>query len=163
MIRSALRSVHGLASSLLRRWGVVCALWAIALGVVVVARASETTPAAFVVVVNGQNATTSMSREFLAHAFLKKVSHWDGGEVIRPVDQRADSSVRGAFSGDVLRRTVGAVRSYWQQRIFSGGELPPPELDSDEAVVRYVAKYPGAVGYVSPSAKLGDTKAIVVP
>jgi len=51
---------------------------------------------------------------------------------------------------------VEAVRRYWQQCIFSGRSVPPPELDSDEAIVRYVAKYRGAVGYVSADAKLGD-------
>jgi hypothetical protein len=46
------------------------------------------------------------------------------------------------------------VRSYWQQRIFSGRDVPPPELDSDDAVIGFVSKYAGAVGYVSGAAKL---------
>jgi len=63
------------------------------------------------------------------------------GETALPVDLRSDSSVRRKFSESVLKRSVAAIRSYWQQRIFSGREVPPPELDSDAAVLRYVAKY----------------------
>jgi ABC-type phosphate transport system substrate-binding protein len=142
---------------------VVYAVLSLVLGIGLAARASAESPSSeFVVVVNRQNAATSVTPEFLADAFLKKASRWDGGETIRSVDQRADSSARNAFSSSVLKRTVRAVRNYWQQRIFSGGDLPPPELDSDDAVVGYVARYRGGVGYVSRSANLGDTKAIAV-
>jgi hypothetical protein len=156
-------STRASASLSLCRRLVVCAALGVVLGIGLGARASAESPSSeFVVVVNRQNAATSVSREFLADAFLKKASHWDGGETIRSVDQRADSSARNAFSSSVLKRTVRAVRNYWQQRIFSGGDLPPPELDSDDAVVGYVARYRGGVGYVSRSANLGDTKVVAV-
>lgn len=156
-------SIQAPASSSLRRRLVVCAAVGLVLGIGLAAGASAESPSIeFIVVVNRQNAATSVSREFLADAFLKKASRWDGGETIRTVDQRADSSARNAFSSTVLKRTVRAVRNYWQQRIFSGGDLPPPELDSDDAVVGYVARYRGGVGYVSRSANLGDTKAVPV-
>jgi hypothetical protein len=141
----------------------LCAALGLVLGIGLAARASAESPSSeFVIVVNRQNAATSVSREFLVDAFLKKASRWDGGETIRSVDQRADSSARNAFSSSILKRTVRAVRTYWQQRIFSGGDLPPPELDSDDAVVGYVARYRGGVGYVSRSANLGETKAVAV-
>jgi hypothetical protein len=49
-----------------------------------------------------------------------------------------------------------------QQRIFAGRGLPPPELESDEAVLRYVRSRPGAVGYVSERAELGGVKVLGV-
>jgi ABC-type phosphate transport system substrate-binding protein len=145
-----------------------CVVWGaiggtIALGLFDAAARAQSSPAReFVVIVNRQNTATSVSREFVADAFLKKASHWDDGQPIKPVDQSAASPVRRAFSTSVVKRTVGAVRSYWQQRIFSGRDLPPPELDSDDAVIHYVAKYPGGVGYVSPSAKLDDIAVLAI-
>jgi len=117
-----------------------------------VARADE--PAEFRVIVHPKSSLRSARKGVLADAFLKKVTRWDDGEPIRPVDLRADSRVRRRFSEVVLRRSVGAVRSYWQQRIFSGRDVPPPELESDESVIAFVAKYEGAIGYVSGGAKL---------
>ena len=70
--------------------------------------------------------------------------------------------MRRIFSERVLKRSVAAVRNYWQQRIFSGRDVPPPEVEGDEAVVAYVAEHPGAVGYVSLGAKLGDTREIPI-
>lgn len=127
-----------------------------------VALENSTGRPAFVVIVNRQNPMNHMSRESLADMFFKRASHWDDGWTVQPADQCVDSAVRNAFSDDVLRRAVGAVRSYWQQRIFSGRDVPPPELESDEAVVRFVAKYRGAVGYVSTGAKLGETKVLAL-
>ena len=120
-------------------------------------------PAAFVVVVNARNPIAEADREFLADVFLKKVSRWGDGESVRPVDLRPDSPTRRDFSQRVLRRPIAAIRSYWQQCIFSGRDVPPPELDSDAAVLRYVAKQRGGVGYVSASVALSaDVKVIAV-
>jgi hypothetical protein len=115
-------------------------------------RADE--PPDFRVIVHPSNPLRSVDRTLVADAFLKKVTRWEEGEVIRAVDQRADSAVRRRFSESILKRSVGAVRSYWQQRIFSGRDVPPLELESDDSVVVFVAKYPGAIGYVSGAAKL---------
>jgi ABC-type phosphate transport system substrate-binding protein len=126
------------------------------------ARALADTPPPFQVIVHPKNPLSSASKDLLTDAFLKRKTQWDHGEAIRPVDLRADSATRRKFSEVVLRRSVEAVRSYWQQRVFSGRGVPPPELDSDQAVVDYVLKYPGAVGYVSGSASLREAKVVAV-
>ncbi|HKO53724.1 MAG TPA: substrate-binding domain-containing protein [Polyangiaceae bacterium] len=122
---------------------------------------AESAPA-FRILIHPENPITSLSQDFVTDVFLKRVTRWRDGENVRPVDQRADSAVRKAFSQDVLQRSVAAVKRYWQQRIFSGRDLPPPELENDEAVVGYVLKHRGAIGYVSAAAKLDRTKAVSV-
>ena len=112
------------------------------------------------VIAHHQHETTSVDRQFLARAFLKKVTNWPNGEGIRPVDQLHGSPVRNRFSEEVLGRSVLAVRNYWQQLIFSGRAVPPPELDSDEAVVRFVLRTPGAIGYVSGAADVRNARVI---
>jgi len=125
-----------------------------------VADASDT--AELKVIVHPNNPARSVETSFLADAFLKKVTRWPSGETIRPLDQRSDTAVRRGFSRTILKRTVAAVRSYWQQRIFSGRDVPPPELDSDASVVAYVERTPGAVGYVTSGAKLGSSRELQV-
>lgn len=120
-------------------------------------------PAApWLVVVHPSNAVTSVEREFLAEAFLKKTTRWRDDRVIQPVDARYASPVRKRFSDDVLRRSVTAVRSYWQQVVFSGRGVPPPELDSDAAILDYVRKHAGAVGYVSGATEPVGVKVVQV-
>ena len=114
------------------------------------------------IIIHPSNSARAVDKGFLSDAFLKKVTRWPSGETIRPLDQRPDTAVRRSFSRGILKRTVAAVRSYWQQRIFSGRDVPPPELDSDASVIAYVERTPGAVGYVSADAKLGSSRELQV-
>lgn len=145
-----------------RRW-LEATLLLILLGVTGAGLALANEPApAFRVVVHPDNPTASLSREFLSDAFLAKTKRWPGGEAISPVDLRFEAPARARFSEQVLRRSVFAVRAYWHQRIFAGRGVPPPELDTDEAVMRYVASRRGAVGYVSGQATTASVKVVAV-
>jgi hypothetical protein len=119
-------------------------------------------PPAFQIVVHGDHPEDSIDNRFLGRVFLKKSTTWPDGSPVRPVDQRMDSKVRQRFSEQVLQRSVVAVRTYWQQLIFTGRAVPPPELDSDDAVIRYVLRYRGAVGYVSGTANVGSAKVLKI-
>jgi ABC-type phosphate transport system substrate-binding protein len=116
----------------------------------------------FVVIIHPQNPYPTLDRSFLADAFLKKTTRWPNGDVIKPVDLPGDSSAREHFSNEVIRRSVPAVKSYWQQIIFSGRDVPPPELSAEDEVVKYVLAHPTAVGYVSRSARLGDARVVTI-
>jgi len=131
----------------------------VAFGLAKVGTAAESS---FRVIVNHDNPITSANDQLLTNIFLKRRTDWPDGAAIRPVDLKADSPTRQEFSGTILRRSVAAVKSYWQQVIFSGRGSPPPELESDEAVIEYVAGHPGAIGYVSSAASLTQVKAITV-
>lgn len=115
-----------------------------------------------VVIVNSNNATGALSKEFLRRAFLKQVTRWQDDETIRPVDLASRSPTRKQFSESALGRSVEAVKSYWHQRVFSGRDVPPPELPTEEAVVRYVKEHQGAVGYVSAGVDLQTTRVVAV-
>ncbi|MBX3203908.1 MAG: substrate-binding domain-containing protein [Labilithrix sp.] len=123
---------------------------------------AEPAAPAFVVIVHPENPANALERSFVAEAFLKKTTRWPDGGVIKPVDLPPTSATRDRFTRDVLKRSVAAVKSYWQQIIFSGRDVPPAELSSDEAVVQYVLTHRGAIGYVSGSARLGDAKTVSV-
>jgi ABC-type phosphate transport system substrate-binding protein len=127
-----------------------------------IAASSAAPGVSFRVVVNPSNPSNAVERRFLAEAFLKKTTRWADGSTIRPVDLNGESPVRQKFSEDVLGRSVVAVKNYWQQIVFSGRDLPPPELDTDDEVVRYVAKHDGAIGYVSGVVNVEHVKIVTV-
>ncbi len=106
-------------------------------------------PASYRVMLNASNPVTSMARSQVSSLFLKNVSVWPDGRPVLPVDLTEDSPTRQTFSKDIHRRSVAAIKSFWQQKIFSGREVPPPELPSDAEVIAYVKAHAGAVGYVA--------------
>jgi len=113
----------------------------------------------FIVIVNSKNPTDAIDRKFLADTFFKRVTRWPEDGIIQPVDQKPDSAIRRVFSEAILSRSVIGVKSYWQQLIFSGTDVPPPELGDDSEVVRYVARTPGSIGYVSTAVHPGSGSA----
>jgi ABC-type phosphate transport system substrate-binding protein len=108
-----------------------------------------------VVIVNSANPASTMRREQVAKIFLRQIAAWDDGEEILPVDQIERSPVRVAFTRDVQGLTVRALKMYWQKRIFSGDESPPPERVTDSDVLTYVRSNSGAIGYVLEGTELG--------
>jgi ABC-type phosphate transport system substrate-binding protein len=110
----------------------------------------------FRVIVNARNNATALDNKTIADMFLKKRTQWGNETVIMPVDLKRDSAVRKQFSEQVIGRSIAAVRTYWNRLVFSGRGVPPPELGSDDEIVKYVAKHPGAIGYVSAAVNLKD-------
>jgi ABC-type phosphate transport system substrate-binding protein len=112
--------------------------------------------ASYKLVAHASNPVSSLSAAQVERLFLKKVTRWDDGSEVQPVDLAADSPVRSAFSRDLLGKDVAAIKSYWQKMIFSGRATPPPELSTDAQVLEFVRSNPGAIGYVSAGTAVGD-------
>jgi len=118
--------------------------------------------AGYLIIVNPHNPESEIDRSFLEGVFLKKITRWPTDEVIRPAELTESAPSRRKFSQDVLVRSVEAVKGYWQQRIFSGRDVPPPEFATNQEVVNYVLKYDGAIGCVSSDANLDGVKLLTI-
>lgn len=94
--------------------------------------------------------------------FLKKMVKWSDGTPAAPVNQSKKSPVRDSFTTAVHGKSVAAVDSYWQQQIFSGRDVPPPEKSADAEVVAFVKANGGAVGYVTNAAPTAGVKVLDV-
>lgn len=113
-------------------------------------------------IVNEASPVKSLRSEEVQRFMLGKTTKWAHGLQVQPVDQAPNSSIRAAFSRDVLEKSISAVKGYWQSQIFSGRGVPPTELQSDDAVVDFVRRNPGAIGYVSSGATLDGVKAVEI-
>ncbi len=119
----------------------------------------------FKVIVHPDNPVASLSAKDVSNFLLKKKTKWDsdGFKVAAdPIDLDGGSSTRESFSRAVHGRSVSSIKSYWQRQIFSGREVPPPEVGNDADVIAYVSNRPGAIGYISASARLDGVKEIVI-
>jgi ABC-type phosphate transport system substrate-binding protein len=125
------------------------------------AAAAPATPP-FLVVVNEANPIASLSYEELSELFLKKTSRWSDGNLVLPVDQAEESHIREKFNREVHRKSAAAVRAYWQQRIFSGRDVPPPEKRGDADVLAFVRNNPAGIGYVSGTTSTSGVKVLAV-
>ena len=97
----------------------------------------------------------------MSRYFLKKVTKWQNGTKVQPVDQVERSGVRQAFSSEIHAKDVAWIKSYWQKMFFSGRATAPPELSSDDEVLGFVRSQPAGIGYVAAGTDVGDGVKVV--
>jgi ABC-type phosphate transport system substrate-binding protein len=115
------------------------------------------------VVVNAANPVSALSKSELSRIFLKRQASWKHGGSIAPVDLDRTSRARSSFTKVVHGRNVSAIGTYWQQQIFAGKDVPPPEKQNDQEVLEFVRSNPKGIGYVSANTTpVPGTKTITI-
>jgi hypothetical protein len=112
-----------------------------------------------VIVAPGHGA--SVKKDELALIFKRKKLFWPDGSRIQPVNLPAANSLRHAFSLAVLGASPEELEQYWNDLYFHGVS-PPYVLSSEEAVLRFVAETPDAIGYVAFCSVAGRAKTVLV-
>ena len=118
--------------------------------------------ASYKVIVNNSVSVSSLSKKAISDLFLKRATKWESGAAVTPVDQLDSSNAREGFSKAVHGKTAAAVKSYWNQQIFSGRDVPPVEKKSDAEVLSFVRSTPGAIGYLSEAASAEGVRVVTV-
>lgn len=99
------------------------------------------------VVANLSASVEEVDLDFLRRIFLLRQRFWPDGEPAHPVNLPASSPIRERFSREAFGQSVKEMAPYWNERYFHGTR-PPPSLASEQAVLLYVARTRGGVGYV---------------
>jgi ABC-type phosphate transport system substrate-binding protein len=88
-----------------------------------------------------------LTPEALKRIYLKRQRFWGDGHAIVAINQEVATPAREALTRLVFGDDAARLPAYWNEQYFHG-VLPPIILGSEEAVVRYVASRPDAIGYV---------------
>ncbi|HEY8682165.1 MAG TPA: hypothetical protein VIM06_03270 [Rhodanobacter sp.] len=100
-----------------------------------------------VVITAPQAPRLSFDRYTLRNVFLKKIFVDKDGQRLIPVNLPAGFPLRKMFVQEVTHLPDAQQDDYWNRQYFQGVS-PPYVLASQQAVVRFVAATPGAIGYV---------------
>lgn len=101
-----------------------------------------------------------LSEEAIAQIYLRRMRFWSDGDPVVPLNLPTATSLRERFSRRVLRQNDARLSDYWNRQYFYG-VLPPATLASTEAVRRYVAADPNAIGYV-PASEVDESVRVVL-
>ncbi|MDJ0850055.1 MAG: hypothetical protein QNK04_16920 [Myxococcota bacterium] len=91
--------------------------------------------------------SVTLSAAEVGRIYLRKRRFWTDGELIVPVNRDSGSEARRTFVRVVFGDDAPQLVFYWNQQYFRG-VLPPATLASNEAVKRFVAEEPLAIGYI---------------
>jgi len=100
------------------------------------------------VLVHEPGVPDSLTQSEVRRVFLLRQRFWPDGSPVAPVNLPASSPIRETFSNLILGQSTRDLAEYWKDLYFHGTQ-PPPVLDSEQAVLLYVSRTRGGIGYVS--------------
>lgn len=115
----------------------------------------------FKIVVNPSVKVSALSMEQLRRVFLLKSNALPDGTHVEPVIGTGSPAYE-EFLKHCLGKSDAALNTYYRSLVFTGRALMPKTLESDAAVIAYVARTKGAVGYVSVATKTDGLKAVPI-
>lgn len=96
--------------------------------------------------------TTTMDAATAKKIFLGKKKKLDSGEKVKLATLKSGSA-HEEFLTTIVKKRPDQFNIYWKQLMFTGSGVMPKSFDSDQALIDYVVKTSGAVGYISPEGK----------
>jgi len=114
-----------------------------------------------IVIANPAIKAAEVSKSDLHEVFTGSASSFKEAGHVTPILLKAGPA-NDEFLSAYIGKSDSAFRATWRSLVFSGQATMPKTLDSDAAVVEYVAHTAGAVAYISKSAPHEGVKVLTV-
>ena len=99
---------------------------------------------------NAENPVQKLTPFQISEMYLKKTRNWSNGNPVRFFDRNDGTPERKLFLNYVLKRSSRDIDQYWiGQKLYTGNSAPV-QLASDNMAISLVARFPGAISYISP-------------
>jgi ABC-type phosphate transport system substrate-binding protein len=113
------------------------------------------------IIANESIAVSSLDRDDVKQIFLGRKTIWDDGtKIFFVVQDRTNAG--DAFLKTYLQKTALQYDNYWKKQVFTGQGRAPYSFSSNQELVEFVSRTPGAIGYVSAATDTGNTKIMTV-
>jgi ABC-type phosphate transport system substrate-binding protein len=112
-------------------------------------------------IVNPQGADASITADDVKAVLLGNKTKWDGGGLIKLAVLTAGPAHESVMQ-TYAQRSADQFDKFWKKQVFSGKGVMPMQAADDAAMIDYIAKTPGAFGYVTAGAVTGSVKVIPV-
>lgn len=113
------------------------------------------------IIANPSISAADLSKADLRDVFTGAASSFKGAGQVTPVLLK-QGAVNDDFLGLYVGKSDSAFRASWRSILFSGQGVMPKTLETDTAVVEYVAHTPGAIGYIGKATPHEGVKILVV-
>jgi hypothetical protein len=114
-----------------------------------------------IIIANPSVKSADVSKSDLRDVFTGASSSFKDGSHVTPILLKAGST-NDEFLSEYIGKNDTTFRAGWRSLVFSGQATMPKSLDTEAAVVEYVAHNPGAVGYIGKATPHEGVKVLSV-
>lgn len=112
-----------------------------------------------VIIANTSVPVDSLSRGALNDIFLGIEAAWkDAQEISIALQEKSD--IHSAFTNEFTNKSPSQFKMHWRKLVFLGQASQPDSFGTEQELIDYVAKNPGAIGYVSAAPQNDRIKTI---
>jgi ABC-type phosphate transport system substrate-binding protein len=130
----------------------------VALVVLILAGSAQ---AQVIVIANPGVKAADISKGDLRDVFTGGASSLNDGSPVTPVLLKSGGT-HDEFLSAYIGKNDTAFRAGWRSLVFSGQASMPKSLDSEAALVEYVAHNAGAIGYISKATPHDSVKVLAI-
>ncbi len=114
-----------------------------------------------ILVANHDVADDTLTAGQVKNIFLGKSAQWsDGTRVVLSMLKSGDVSKQ--FLKTYVKKSQKQFTTFWKKAVFSGTGEMPASFETEADLVMYVAKTPGAVGYIDEATPHDGVKVIPI-
>lgn len=128
------------------------------LGFVLAASLGSAADALFITSPSGPD---SVSASDIKAILLGNKTKWDSGGLVK-LAVLDSGATHDAIIHEFTARSADQFGKYWKKQVFTGKGIAPDVFKSDAEMVDFVARTPGAFGYVAPSTSTTGVKILTV-
>lgn len=104
------------------------------------------------VIVNKSSPYDALTIGQLKDIYLLEMNKWPNKKNIVPLNRVAGADIRIRFFENLLREHPGRVNKYYDELTYRNGVKKPPLIqNSGNAVKKFIAHVPNAIGYIYAS------------
>jgi ABC-type phosphate transport system substrate-binding protein len=113
------------------------------------------------IIANPNVPVDSLTKNKLLDLYSGEIRKWDNNQPIVTYDLKPKLKIRDEFL-HLLGKTSSRMKSIWLKKMLAGEGDPPMALDSEESLLKKIARTPGAIGFISKNVVDNTVKLIVL-
>ncbi len=128
---------------------------------VLLAFASAASAADVVFITNSSTAADSLTKDDVKNILLGNKTKWDAGGIIKLTVLTAGAAHETVIQ-EYTTRSADQFDKYWKKQVFTGKGSAPDAFQTDAELLAFVAKTPGAFGYIATGTAPNGVKIVAI-
>jgi|APLak6261672720_1056091.scaffolds.fasta_scaffold04308_2 ABC-type phosphate transport system substrate-binding protein len=104
---------------------------------------------------------SSLTKADAKNLLLGNKARWDNGVIVR-LAVLSGGKAHDDVITELTSRTPDQFDKYWKKQVFTGKGVMPESAADDAAMLAYVAKTPGSLGYISSQTEASGVKILPI-
>jgi len=97
-------------------------------------------------VIGNNLGSKSFTEQQIIDAFKAKNNFWSNGKALAVCLPETKTSDANLICSKIYAKTVSEVQKFWLSQVFQGRSRSPHFFETDQEMIDFVAKTPGAIG-----------------